>query len=157
MMETIIIAAMTKDHVIGKDNNLPWHIPEDLKSFKNLTKGNTIIMGRKTYDSIGRPLPDRQNIVISRSADIQGVDVCKSTEDAMEKAREYGKDIFIIGGASIYEQMLPVADKMYLSIVKKEYEGDAYFPRFDESLWKIESKEDRGEFELVTYVKDEDS
>lgn len=153
-MTIIIIAAMTKSRVIGKNNQLPWHIAEDLQNFKKLTSGNTIIMGRKTYESIGRPLPNRNNIIVSTMMPAtQGVDVCKTVPEALEKAKTYGKDIFIIGGATIYEQTLPFIDKMFISYVKNDCEGDAYFPEFSESDWNVEKKEEHEEFELVIYKK----
>jgi len=158
-MSITIIAALTKDRVIGKDNALPWYIPEDLKNFKKLTSGNTVVMGRKTYESIGKPLPNRNNIVVSRSVpSIEGVDVCSSLEVAIEKARSYGKEIFIIGGASIYELALPFADKMYLSYVKVNYKGDTYFPKFNQDGWNVISqrKYNEGkldEFDLVIYER----
>jgi len=153
-MAIYIIAAMTKNRVIGKDNKLPWHISEDLKNFKRLTTGNTVIMGRKTFDSIGKPLPNRHNVVVSRSVSvIEGVDVCHSFEEAMEKAKSYGKDIFVIGGGSVYALALPIADKMFISHVKKEYDGDTFFPEFNEADWDVESSEDHEEFELVVYVR----
>ncbi len=149
-----IIAAMTKSRVIGKNNKLPWHIPEDLQNFKRITSGNTIIMGRKTYESIGRPLPNRNNIVISRDMPpTQGLEVCRSVQEALEKAKNYGKDIYIVGGSSIYEQTIPIADKMYLSYIKKDYDGDAFFPEFNEADWEIEKREQHEEFELVVYKR----
>src|SRR3989338_5242596 len=134
-----IIAALTKNHVIGNENRLIWNIPEDMRNFRKVTSGNVVVMGRKTYDSIGKPLPNRHNIVISRSQkNIPGVDVCNTLADAIEKGKSYGKEIFIIGGATIYGQALPLADKMILSWVKREYEGDAFFPEFDEGEWTVE-------------------
>ena len=148
---------MTKDRVIGRNNSLPWNIPEDMQNFKQLTTGNTVIMGRKTFESIPenfRPLPNRHNIIISRNMDAQeGIDVCKNVPKALEKAKSYGKEIFVIGGSSIYEQTLPLADKMYLSLVKKDYEGDTYFPNFNKDEWIIEDRKDFTEFEMVTYVR----
>ena len=148
---------MTKNRVIGKDNSLPWHIPEDLKNFKRLTEGNTVVMGRKTWQSIPekfRPLPNRNNIVISRNISaIKGAEVCSSLEKALEKAQSYGQEIFIIGGSSIYEQFLPLADKMYISYLKKEYSGDTYFPNFNKEDWEIAEKKDFTEFEFVVYKR----
>lgn len=145
---------MTKRRVIGKDNDLPWRISEDLKLFKQHTNGNTIIMGRKTYESIGRPLPNRNNVVISTSMpDTEGLDICRSIEEALQKAKSYNKDIFIIGGAGIYKQFLPYADKMYLSLVKHDYDGDTFFPEFNEQDWKIESEQDYEEFVFRIYSK----
>ncbi len=149
-----IIAAMDKNRVIGKDNKLPWRISDDLKNFKKLTTGNTVIMGRKTFESIGKPLPNRNNIVISTSMpQTAGIDVCNSFEESIIKAKSYGKDIFIIGGAAVYEQAIPFADKMYISYVKGEYKGDVFFPEFDEKAWHVENKEEHAEFDLLVYVR----
>ncbi len=149
-----IIVAMDKNRVIGKDNKLPWHISDDLKNFKKLTTGNTVIMGRKTFESIGRPLPNRNNVVISSSMpSTPGIDVCKTMEEGIIKAKSYGKDIFVIGGATVYEQAIPFTDKMYISYVKGEHEGDVFFPEFDEKEWHVERKEEYTEFELLIYVR----
>jgi len=155
-MMVAIIAAMTKDRVIGKKGRIPWNIPEDLEHFKNTTSGNTVIMGRKTFESLGKALPNRNNIVISTSMQPidgkgLGADVCASVKEALERAKSYGKDIFIIGGSQIYHEFLTIADKMYISYIKKDYEGDTYFPTFDESQWVIEKREDHPDFELVVY------
>ncbi len=149
-----LIVAMTKDRVIGKDNQMPWHISEDLKNFKRLTTGNTVIMGRNTYFSLGKPLPNRNNIVISHEKmDAEGVDVCYSIDEALEKARSYNTEIFIIGGAMIYKTMLAYAERLYISYVKKDYDGDTYFPEFNEDDWVVESRQDFEEFEFVVYIK----
>jgi len=148
----IIIVGMTKSGLIGKDNALPWRIPEDLQNFKRLTSGNTIVMGRKTYESIGKPLPNRNNIVISRTMPVQdGITVCRTINEGLEKAKEFGKDIFIIGGATIYEQTLSIADKMYISYIKNDYHGDTYFPKFNKEDWVMESRKDYPEFEFIVY------
>ncbi len=154
-----IIAGMTKNRVIGKNNQLPWHIPEDLQNFKKITNGKTVLMGRKTYESLPakfRPLPNRKNIVISRTMLPEaGLDVCKSMEEAVERANAAKEEFFVIGGASIYQQALPFADKLYISYIKskegKEYEGDTYFPEFDLNDWEEELREDHDEFEFVVY------
>jgi len=149
-----IIAAMNKDRVIGVDNKLPWNIPEDLKQFRERTSGNTVVMGRKTFDSIGKPLPNRNNVVISRtSPDIYGASVCRDIEEGLKKAQSYGKDVYIIGGATIYKQMMRFADTMFISYVNKKAAGDTYFPEIDESEWKIEKREKFQDFELVKYVR----
>jgi dihydrofolate reductase len=149
-----IIAAMGKNRVIGKNNKLPWHIADDLKNFKKLTSGNVVVMGRKTFESIGKPLPNRVNIVISSSMpETEGIIVCQDVPSALEKARSYKKEIFIIGGAAIYQQTIPWADRMYLSYVKGDYDGDAFFPQYGESQWRVEKREGFPDFELVTYVK----
>ena len=149
-----IIAAMTKDRVIGKENKLIWNIPVDLKNFRNITSGNTVIMGRKTFESIGNPLPNRHNIVVSSSMQhVDGIDVCKDIKEALAKAKEYGKEIFIIGGSSIYRQTVPFADKMYISWVKKYYHGDAYFPDFDIVEWEVIEEKNFPEFDFVVYKR----
>lgn len=149
-----IIAAMAKNRVIGKDNKLPWSIPDDLKNFKKLTTGNTIIMGRKTYESIGKPLPNRNNIVVSSTMQpSNGVQVCKNIQEALETAKSTGKEIFIIGGANIYEQTMHLADKLYITHVKKDYEGDAFFPEINQTEWQTENLEENPEFELKLYTR----
>jgi len=154
-MSVIMICALAKNRVIGKDNKLLWHIPEDLQNFKRLTLGNTVIMGLRTFESIGnKPFSGRNNIVLNFiREEIPGVTVCTSIPEALDKAREFGKEIFIGGGASIYKQFLPFADKMYLSYVKKEYEGDVYFPEFSELEWEEIRREDHEEFEFVEYER----
>ena len=153
-LEKYIIVAMTKDRVIGKDNKMPWHLPEDLKLFKKLTSGNTVIMGRRTYESIGRPLPNRNNIVISRSnADISGVVVCRSMEEAVTRAEEFGQKIFFIGGSEVYRQALPLADYLYISWLKQDCAGDTKFPEFDKSEWERLSETEYPEFTNILYKK----
>ena len=136
-----LIAALTKDHVIGFAGKIPWNIPQDLEHFKKTTLGSTVIMGRKTWQSIPavkRPLPHRHNIIVSRSMPTQeGIDVCRNITQAIEKAQGYGKEIFIIGGANIYALALPFATKMLLSHINKGYEGDIYFPKFNKEEWDI--------------------
>jgi len=149
-----IIAGMTASRIIGLEGKLPWNIPEDLKNFKRLTSNSVVIMGRKTYESIGRPLPNRENIVVSRTMEeTSGIVVCRSFEEAITKAKSFGKEVFLIGGNSIYREGLKVADKMYLSWIKKEYSGDTYFPEFDSSLWKVVKSQDFGEFVLKEYER----
>jgi dihydrofolate reductase len=148
-----IISGMTKGKVIGKDGKLPWNIAEDLKNFKQLTSGNTVIMGRKTFESIGKALPNRNNIVISKTMqpidEIEyGINICYDVNEAILKAKKYGKEIFIIGGARIYEEFLAYADRMYLSIIKKDYEGNTYFPNYDENKWEVVEIKEYEEFEF---------
>ena len=154
-MKTIIISGMTKDKIIGKGINLPWHIPSDLENFKKLTDGNTVIMGLATFQSLNnKPLPNRNNIILSfDKMEVEGADVCFSIDEGWEKSKTYGKDIFIMGGASIYKQFLDKADYMYLSHIKKDYEGDVYFPDWNDEDWEIESRKDMGEFEFVVYKR----
>lgn len=142
-----IIAALSDNNVIGNNNKLPWHIPEDLQFFKNVTEGQVVIMGRKTLESIGKPLPNRANIVLTRKGVLHGMsfcgtDRCVTLGDALKHAKEHykGKQIFIIGGGEIYRQALPLADRLILTRVPGEYEGDAYFPTFNTRNWRVESK-----------------
>jgi len=153
---------MTKEHhVIGKDGKLPWNIPADLKNFKRLTSNSTVIMGRKTYESIPekyRPLPNRVNIVITRNQNLkyQGAIVSNSVPDALEIARSHQKDSFVIGGAQIYQEFLPLANQMHLSFIKHEYEGDTKFPDINWEKWEQTNIEDFEEFEFLTYTKKEE-
>ena len=135
-METIIIVAVSENDAIGKDNKLLFHLKEDMQNFKRLTTSNVVIMGRKTYESIGKPLKDRINIVISRSdnKDEENLIWVHSLEEAMKKAKEYEKDIYIIGGGSIYKEALEkdIVDKIYLTRIKKRInDADTFFPRLD--------------------------
>jgi dTMP kinase len=149
-----IIVALTENRVIGKDNKLLWHIPDDLKNFKRVTDGSTVIMGLNTFYSIGKPLPNRNNIVLSKDPqNIKGVDVCLSIPEAIEKAKSYRKEIFIIGGAMVYKQFLPIADRLYLSFVKKKYEGDAFFPEFDINEWDEIERKPFDDFDFVVYER----
>ncbi|MDH5710621.1 MAG: type 3 dihydrofolate reductase [Gammaproteobacteria bacterium] len=132
-----LIAAMDKNRLIGKDNYLPWYLPADLQHFKSITMTKPILMGRKTYDSIGRPLPGRQNIVLTRGdIEIEGVSVVNSIEQAMAVAGN-AEEVMVIGGSSVYELVMPEVQRMYLSFIDGEFEGDAWFPEFDENDWKI--------------------
>ncbi|NRF29242.1 type 3 dihydrofolate reductase [Vibrio coralliilyticus] len=126
-----MIAAMAKDRVIGKDNQMPWHLPADFAWFKRCTMGKPVVMGRKTYESIGRPLPGRQNIVISRDANltIEGVTTVTSIEQALEAAGEVD-EVMIIGGGAIYKACLPQADKLYVTYIDAQIEGDTQFPHW---------------------------
>jgi dihydrofolate reductase len=139
-----MIVGMTKDRVIGKENTLPWPIiVEDMKHFRKTTTGHIIIMGRKTYDSIGKPLPKRINVVITRQKDLEidGCWVVHSLEDALKLTKHFmnrpgiEEEAFIIGGASLYKEAAPLTDRIYLTHIKGEYEGDTFFPELDTSQW----------------------
>ena len=141
-MKLSLIVAVSRNGVIGLNNQLPWHLPEDLKYFKSVTTGKPIVMGRKTYDSIGRPLPGRTNIVITRDASwsAPGVEVAQTLETALELGATAcdaagAEEIMVIGGEQIYRMTLPVADRLYLTQVDAEVEGDAYFPEVDSACW----------------------
>ena len=159
-----IIVAMTKSRLIGCENKMPWHLPEDLKLFKEITMGNIIIMGRKTFESIGKPLPGRKNFIVSASAFDDKSDgndqystgkafYFKSLEDAIQASFLTDGNPFIIGGASIYKQALPLAKTLYISLVKKDYSGDVYFPEFDLAEWKLIEEKDFADFTLNVFKR----
>ena len=142
-----LIVAVSKNGVIGAAGGLPWHIPEDLKHFKRHTMGHAILMGRRTYDSIGRPLPGRRNIVVTRQVNlsIEGCEVVHSLEDAIALARTGGDDEpRIIGGASLYAEALPLATRLILTEVHQVIEGDTHFPDFDRTEWREVARDARG-------------
>ncbi|MGZ3744159.1 MAG: dihydrofolate reductase [Pseudobdellovibrionaceae bacterium] len=158
------VTAMAQNHVIGSHNKLPWSIPEDLKFFRETTRGHIMIMGRKTFDSIGaKPLPQRFHIVITRQ-DLQSshplVKYVKTLEEALEAARpltaEWGEEVFIVGGGEIYKQSLPIVDKIYLTVIHQNFEGDTYYPEIPLDKFKLTHKVDRSEpvpFSFLTYTK----
>lgn len=164
-----LIAAMAKNRVIGMDNRLPWRLPADLKRFKELTMGHPIIMGRKTFESIGKPLPGRSNIVVSRGpapedAQDRGIFWVGSLEKAFLIAQNFegADEVFVIGGANVYAQALPIASKIYLTVIDQEIPGDALFPKFEqqtdfalsEELGPFEKKEDPTfRFSFLTYTR----
>lgn len=135
-----IIAACSSNRVIGKDNTLIWRLPEDLKRFKALTNGNPILMGRKTYESIGRALPNRTNIILTRDPNFkaEGCLIYNRLEDVISL---YSSNLWVIGGSDIYTQLLPFADCVELTYIDKEFEGDSFFPNLP-NVWKIDTKED---------------
>lgn len=140
-MTISIIVATAKNHAIGKNNQLLWHLPNDLKHFKDVTSGHTVIMGRKTYDSVGRPLPKRRNIVITRQdIDIEGCEVVPSIDEALERC-ENEEEVFIVGGAEIYRQALPLTDRVYLTVIDQDFEGDTFFPELNHEEWKEKERE----------------
>ena len=139
-----IIVAVSEDWGIGKDNELLWHIPEDLKRFKRLTLGNTVIMGKKTWESLPRrPLPGRKNIVLTDNLNetIEGAVTAYSVNDALNRC-EHNEEIFIIGGGSIYRQFMLIADRLYITHVHKKAPADIYFPEIDLKVWEIMEKEE---------------
>jgi dihydrofolate reductase len=133
---------MDHNRLIGNRNQLPWHLPADLAHFKQVTLGKPIIMGRKTYESIGRPLPGRENIVLTRSAQFQaeGVFIAKSLQQALQYAAG-ADEAMVIGGSAIYELVLPTADRLYITYVENSYQGDAWFPEIDPEQWDIIASE----------------
>jgi dihydrofolate reductase len=157
MSEIIIIAAMAENRVIGKDNALPWAIKEDMEHFRKLTKGCPCIMGRKTWESLPtKPLPGRLNVVVSQTMQTgsvpEDVKIFPSLSVAVEYCSGYEK-IFIIGGEAIYRQAFMFADKIELTVIHKQYEGDAFFPETDDSLWQLSNTENFDTFSFITYTK----
>ena len=142
-MKITLVAAIASNNVIGKENSLPWNIPEDLKRFKQMTSGHTILMGRKTFDSIGRPLPNRQNIVMTKDENFEreGIKVINDFDDALELIKESNEDVYVIGGSNIYELFEPVANSLAITRILKDFEGDAFFPDINWDLWQIEKEE----------------
>ncbi len=134
-MNLSIIVAMSKNRVIGKDNKMPWHLSNDLKNFKKITIGKTIVMGRLTYDSIGKPLPERKNIVLSRNLIDSNVFIFDNFEEVLNFTKDED-EVFIIGGQDIYSQTIDKVNKLYLTTIDANIEGDKYFPEIDISKWK---------------------
>jgi dihydrofolate reductase len=138
-----LICAMDQNRLIGSNNALPWHLPADLAFFKKTTLGKPIVMGRKTYESIGRPLPGRQNIIITRNPEFhaEGCDTCTSIDQAIELAGDQD-EVMLIGGASLYQQTIDLAQHLYLTRIHHQFEGDAWFPEFDLQQWHEVWRED---------------
>jgi dihydrofolate reductase len=132
-----IIAAMARNRIIGINNTLPWHLPADLQHFKQVTMGKPVIMGRKTYESIGRPLPGRSNIIISQNRDFtaEGCQVVHSIDEAFVELAHHD-EVMVIGGASFYAQVLPYANRLYLTIIDEDFDGDAEFPTYNADEWQ---------------------
>ncbi|QNF34869.1 dihydrofolate reductase [Adhaeribacter swui] len=138
------VFAMSENRVIGKNNQLPWHLPADLKFFKNLTTGHPIIMGRKTFESIGKPLPNRTSIIITRQPEYHqpGCLVVNNVSSAITKAQQINSDVFIIGGAEILQQALPYIDTMFLTLIHENFAGDTFYPEINPKEWQEVSRQD---------------
>lgn len=156
-----IITAMDQNRLIGRDNALPWHLPADLAFFKKTTLGKPILMGRKTYESIGRPLPGRQNIIISRDPNyrIDGCDTATGIEQALEMIKNQ-PEAMLIGGSSLYQQTIDLADKLYITFIHSQFEGDAWFPEIPSQNWVESAREDHSaddknayNYSFVTYLR----
>ena len=150
-----LIVAMGKNREIGKENQLLWHLPKDLKHFKELTSGYPIIMGRKTYESIGKPLPNRTNIVISRKNDWfeEGILIVGSIKEAVKFAKKIDEEVFVIGGGNIYEQTIDFADKLEVTLVDAVLDADTFFPKINEKVWQktneeYHQKDEKNEFDF---------
>lgn len=135
---TTIVVAMGEKNEIGFENQLLWHLPKDLKHFKEITSGHPVIMGRKTYESIGKPLPNRTNIVVSRKKDWfeEGILIVGSLKEAVKFAKKIDEEVFIIGGGNIYEQTMDIVDRLEVTLVKADLKADTFFPKIDEKIWK---------------------
>lgn len=150
-----LIAAMSENRVIGRDGDLPWRLPADLQHFKKMTTGHAVLMGRKTFDSMGKPLPNRRNIVLTRDAHWThpGVEVIHDPASAVAAADD-ADELFIIGGEQIYKLFLPFADRLYLTLVHAHVEGDTHFPQVDQSVWQLTDEtqrpiDDRNEYAMT--------
>lgn len=153
-MKISLIVAMSSNRVIGLDNQMPWHLSADLKKFKAVTMGFPIIMGRKTFEAIGKPLPGRMNIIISRNADYQqaGCEVFGSLELAIEHACRQSEHAFVIGGATLYDAALPFADELYLTEIHQNFAGDTFFPELNSAEWQEVAREDIADDPLVEFT-----
>jgi dihydrofolate reductase len=143
-MKISLIVAMSSNRAIGLDGQMPWHLSADLKRFKQITMGHPIIMGRKTFDAIGRPLLGRSNIIVSRNAAYrpEGCIVLDSVEAAISHACQLVDEVFVIGGSTLYEATLPIADSLHITQINQIFDGDTFFPDFDERIWKEVERED---------------
>ena len=143
MMDITLIVAMASNRVIGANNAMPWHLSDDLRRFRALTMGHPILMGRKTQEAIGRPLPGRRNLVMSRDPHLK-ISGCETVQnlDALRDAIPHGARLFVIGGAELYRLFLPVADRIELTLIHRDFEGDTFFPEYAESEWKETQRED---------------
>jgi dihydrofolate reductase len=141
--EIFLVAAVAKNNVLGKDNKLIWHLPADLKMFKNLTSYGTILMGRKTFESLGKPLPNRENVIVTKDVNYkqEGCLVFNSIEQALENLNSREK-IFIVGGAQIYKECISMADKLYITHLDLDIEGDVFFPEIDSNVWRLTKNEE---------------
>lgn len=158
-----IIVAMAKNYVIGKDNQLIWHLPEDLKRFKKLTTGHTIIMGRKTFESLGRILPNRKHVILchdmAMKIENENIEILEDIS-MLEKYIQSEEEHFVIGGATIYRLLMPYANKLYITKIEEEFEGDVYFPEIKEEEWQevereegIKNEKNPFDYEYITFIK----
>lgn len=148
----IIISAMSRDRLIGRGDGLPWNVPDEYNQFLRFVAGQTVILGRRSYPIFGKGLTSAHNVVVSRSVtELPGAVVEPTIEEAISVAVSFGKTVFSAGGSTIYAQTIPLADRMFLSFMKGDFEGDAYFPEFDEGEWIVTQREDHAEFEFVIF------
>ncbi len=159
-MPVTILAAVARNGVIGVDGGLPWHLPDELALFKELTLGHVLVMGRRTYEAVGRPLPGRTTVVVTRqpdwAAEAEGVLRAESVEQALAMANEIDDEVFVAGGAQVYAEALPVADRLALTLVEAEPEGDTLFPEVDWSQWRETARRPGTGWTHVTYERARD-
>lgn len=145
--EIVVISAMSENHMIGSGNGMPWNVPEEYAHFLDSVRNQVVIMGRRSYEIFGNDF-EAETFVISRNAELNGVNVCDSIENAIAKAKDINKTIFVSGGRSIYSLGIPLASRMLLSTIKGDFDGDVTFPEFDESEWRVELEEDHERYTL---------
>lgn len=144
-----LIVCYSKNRVIGKNGKMPWYVSDDLKRFKGITMGHTLVMGRKTYEAIGHPLEGRTIVVVSNSCKFEGE--CVVTVNSLDLGLKWDKDVIVCGGADVYSQVMDKVEVMYITELKQNYEGDTYFPEFDASLFNIEIEKETDEYRFITY------
>jgi len=151
----VLVAAVADNGVIGRGGDIPWHLPEDLRHFRAMTTGNTVLMGRRTYDSIGRPLPGRTNVVVTRNRDWRsdGVCVVHSVSQGIEQSQDFEGDVMVIGGGDVYAAAMPVADAQVLTEVHATPEGDTYYPDWDRSQWREASRTTHDGYDFVRWER----
>ncbi len=148
----IIIAAMGSNHVIGSGEGMPWNVPDEFRQFLGYVRGQTVIIGRRSWEIFGSHLTSEHNVVVSRSSqEIGGATVVDSIDSAIETARGFGKTVYSAGGAQIYAQTLPRAERLYLSVIKGEFDGDAFFPEFDRAEWEVAKHREHSRFDFFDY------
>jgi dihydrofolate reductase len=155
MSTVTLVAAVAANGVIGRDGALPWHLPEDLRQFKRLTRGHVLVMGRRTFDSIGRPLPHRTTIVVTRQPRwrADGVLTAAGVPEALARAAQLDDEVFVVGGSAVFREAMPVADRMVITAVDDRPDGDTVFPPVDWASWAEVSREPYDHFEVVTYAR----
>jgi dihydrofolate reductase len=151
----VLVAAVADNGVIGRGGDIPWHLPEDLRHFRATTMGHTVLMGRRTYDSIGRPLPGRANVVVTRNRDwsAEGVCVVHSVSEGIERCQDLDGDVMVIGGGDVYAAVMPVADAQVLTEVHAAPEGDTYYPDWDRSQWREVSRTPHAGYDFVWWER----
>ena len=152
-MKISLIVAMAANRAIGLDNRMPWHLPADLKRFKQITMGSPVIMGRKTYEAIGKALPGRSNLIITRNTVYHqpGCQTFGDIETALQQCRN-SEEVFVIGGATLYRALLPIADCLYLTLINQDFVGDTFFPEIDENCWRVIDRQDVFDDQFVDFT-----